>query len=51
MMIEMTEEAADVVVVDVDDVVVGDGTDDERMLEERRMLLPVSCGESEECRW
>ena len=50
MMIELTEKAADVVVVDVDDVV-EDGTDDERMLEERRMLLPVSCEESEECRW
>ena len=45
MMIEMTEEAADV------DDVVEDGTDDERMLEERRMLPPVSCEESEECRW
>ena len=45
-MIEMTEEAADV----VDDVVdvVEDGTDDERMLEERRKLPPVSC---EESRW
>ena len=49
MMIELTEEAADVV-VDVDDVV-EDGTDDERMLEERRKLPPVSCEESEECRW
>ena len=47
-MIEMTEKAADD--ADVDDVVdvVEDGTDDERMLEERRMLPPVSC---EESRW
>ena len=44
-MIEMTEKAAD----DADVVdVVEDGTDDERMLEERRMLPPVSC---EESRW
>ena len=51
MMIEMTEEAADDAdVVDVVDVV-EDGTDDERMLEERRKLPPVSCEESEECRW